>query len=163
MPLSLLAFTLPPASAQPPIETDQPSIHIMKTESLLQRARGGLLSPIVRAMNSIEEIIQSSDQDRDKLLDALISLFVLVLKADGHVSEAELQAVSRALRDEHGEAAVKKLQEKVDADTLPNTKDAVLHWSICLPMIERCFFTAFSSLATPTTSTAYLSRKPCAK
>ena len=41
----------------------------MKTESLLQRARGGLLSPIVRAMNSIEEIIQSSDQDRDKLLD----------------------------------------------------------------------------------------------
>lgn len=124
MPLSLLAFTLPPASAQPPIETDQPSIHIMKTESLLQRARGGLLSPIVRAMNSIEEIIQSSDQDRDKLLDALISLFVLVLKADGHVSEAELQAVSRALRDEHGEAAVKKLQEKVDADTLPNTKDA---------------------------------------
>ena len=96
----------------------------MKKESLLQRARSGLLNPIVSALNSVEEIIQSSDQDREKLLDALISLFVLVLKADGHVSEAEFQAVRRALRDEHGEAAVKKLQEKVDADALPNVKDA---------------------------------------
>ena len=96
----------------------------MKKETLLQRARSGLLNPIVKAVNSVENLIQSSDQDRDQLLDALISLFVLVLKADGVVSEAELQAVSRALRDEHGEEAVKKLQEKVDADALPDAKKA---------------------------------------
>jgi len=45
----------------------------------------------------------------EALLASLINLFVLVLKADGSVSDTELQVVSRALREEHGEAVVKQL------------------------------------------------------
>jgi len=96
----------------------------MKDNSLFQRARGQLLNPIVRAMAAAEEVLEHNAEghDREALLTSFINLFVLVLKADGDVSEAELQVVIRALREEHGEAAVKQLQERAAADTLPDIK-----------------------------------------
>jgi len=96
----------------------------MKKESFLQRARGQLLNPISRAVAAAEEVLEhnSEGHDREALLASFINLFVLVLKADGTVSDAELQVVSRALREDHGEAAVKQLQERAAADTLPDVK-----------------------------------------
>ena len=96
----------------------------MKKESFLQRARGQLLNPIAKAVAAAEEVMDHNAEghDREALLESFINLFVLVLKADGTVSETELEVVSRALREEHGEAAVKKLQERAAADTLPDVK-----------------------------------------
>jgi len=71
-----------------------------------------------------EEVLDHNAEghEREALLASLINLFVLVLKADGSVSDAELQVVSRALREEHGEAVVKQLQERATADTLPDVE-----------------------------------------
>ncbi|MDP7052393.1 MAG: TerB family tellurite resistance protein, partial [Verrucomicrobiota bacterium] len=96
----------------------------MKNESFFQRARGQLLNPIAKAVAAAEEVLDRNAEGhgREALLASLINLFVLVLKADGSVSDAELQVVSRALREEHGEAVVKQLQERATADTLPDVK-----------------------------------------
>ena len=92
----------------------------MKNESFFARARGQLLNPIAKAVAAAEEVLDHNAEghEREALLASLINLFVLVLKADGSVSDAELQVVSRALREEHGEAVVKQLQERATADTL---------------------------------------------
>jgi len=96
----------------------------MKNESFFQRARGQLLNPIAKAVAAAEEVLDRNAEghEREALLASLINLFVLVLKADGSVSDAELQVVSRALREEHGETVVKQLQERAAADTLPDVK-----------------------------------------
>jgi len=96
----------------------------MKNESFFQRARGQLLNPIAKAVAAAEEVLDHNAEghEREALLASLINLFVLVLKADGSVSDAELQVVSRALREEHGEAVVKQLQERATADTLPDVE-----------------------------------------
>jgi predicted PurR-regulated permease PerM/uncharacterized tellurite resistance protein B-like protein len=96
----------------------------MKNESFFQRARGQLLNPIAKAVAAAEEVLDHNAEghEREALLASLINLFVLVLKADGSVSDAELQVVSRALREEHGETVVKQLQERAAADTLPDVK-----------------------------------------
>ena len=76
----------------------------MKDESFFQRARGQLLNPIAKAVAAAEEVLDHNAEghEREALLASLINLFVLVLKADGSVSDTELQVVSRALREEHG-------------------------------------------------------------
>ncbi len=98
--------------------------HGMKNGSFFARARGQLLNPIAKAVAAAEEVLDHNAEghEREAMLASLINLFVLVLKADGSVSDAELQVVSRALREEHGEAVVKQLQERATADVLPDVK-----------------------------------------
>ncbi len=90
----------------------------METPSFFSRATGTLVNPLSKAVDSVREVIahHAGDPDEKLLLQNMLQLFVVVLRADGAVSSTEQQAVATLVRDVYGEAAASQLQQMLAED-----------------------------------------------
>ena len=64
----------------------------------------------------------AGESDEQKLLENMLQLFVLVLRADGSISSMEQQAVTTLVRDNYGEAASNKLQQMIAEEKEPDLR-----------------------------------------
>jgi predicted PurR-regulated permease PerM/uncharacterized tellurite resistance protein B-like protein len=110
----------------------------MQTPSFLSRATGTLTNPLSKAVDSMREVVahHAGESDEQKLLENMLQLFVLVLRADGSVSSMEQQAVTTLVRDNYGEAASNKLQQMLAEEKEPDLK-AVCAGLSCLTDEEK--------------------------
>ena len=94
----------------------------METPSFFSRATGTLVNPLSKAVDSVREVIahHAGDPDEKLLLQNMLQLFVIVLRADGKVSATEQQAVATLVRDVYGEAAAAQLQQMLAEDKAPD-------------------------------------------
>jgi predicted PurR-regulated permease PerM/uncharacterized tellurite resistance protein B-like protein len=94
----------------------------METPSFFSRATGTLVNPLSKAVDSVREVIahHAGDPDEKLLLQNMLQLFVIVLRADGKVSATEQQAVATLVRDVYGEAAAAQLQQMLAGDKAPD-------------------------------------------
>jgi predicted PurR-regulated permease PerM/uncharacterized tellurite resistance protein B-like protein len=94
----------------------------METPSFFSRATGTLVNPLSKAVDSVREVIahHAGDPDEKLLLQNMLQLFVVVLRADGAVSATEQQAVATLVRDVYGEAAAAQLQQMLAGDKAPD-------------------------------------------
>ena len=94
----------------------------MQTPSFFSRATGTLVNPLSKAVDSVREVIahHAGDPDEKLLLQNMLQLFVIVLRADGDVSATEQQAVATLVRDVYGETAAAQLQQMLAEDKAPD-------------------------------------------
>ena len=94
----------------------------METPSFFSRATGTLVNPLSKAVDSVREVIahHAGDPDEKLLLQNMLQLFVVVLRADGDVSATEQQAVATLVRDVYGETAAAQLQQMLAEDKAPD-------------------------------------------
>ena len=94
----------------------------METPSFFSRATGTLVNPLSKAVDSVREVIahHAGDPDEKILLQNMLQLFVVVLRADGSVSSTEQQAVATLVRDVYGDAAAGQLQQMLSEDKEPD-------------------------------------------
>ena len=94
----------------------------METPSFFSRASGTLVNPLSKAVDSVREVIahHAGDPDEKLLLQNMLQLFVIVLRADGDVSATEQQAVAKLVRDVYGETAAAQLQQMLAKDKAPD-------------------------------------------
>lgn len=94
----------------------------MQTPSFFSRATGTLVNPLSKAVDSVREVIahHAGDPDEKLLLQNMLQLFVIVLRADGDVSATEQQAVATLVRDVYGETAASQLQQMLAEDKAPD-------------------------------------------
>ncbi|MDE2680036.1 MAG: AI-2E family transporter [Verrucomicrobiota bacterium] len=80
------------------------------------------MNPLSKAVGSVREVIahHAGDPDEKLLLQNMLQLFVIVLRADGKVSATEQQAVATLVRDVYGEAAASQLQQMLTEDKAPD-------------------------------------------
>ena len=83
------------------------------SSSFLSRAAGTVVNPLSKAMGSMREVLEhhTGESGEQKLLENMLQLFVIVLRADGAISAMEQQSVATLVRDTYGEAASSKLQQ----------------------------------------------------
>ena len=98
----------------------------METPSFFSRATGTLVNPLSKAVDSVREVIahHAGDPDEKLLLQNMLQLFVIVLRADGDVSATEQQAVATLVRDVYGETAAAQLQQMLAEDKAPDLAEA---------------------------------------
>ncbi len=94
----------------------------METPSFFSRATGTLVNPLSKAVDSVREVIahHAGDPDEKLLLQNMLQLFVVVLRADGEVSATEQQAVATLVRDVYGADAASQLQQMLAEDKEPD-------------------------------------------
>ena len=83
------------------------------SSSFFSRAAGTVVNPLSKAMGSMREVLEhhTGESGEQKLLENMLQLFVIVLRADGAISAMEQQSVVTLVRDTYGEAASSKLQQ----------------------------------------------------
>lgn len=92
------------------------------SSSFLSRAAGTVVNPLSKAMGSMREVLEhhTGESGEQKLLENMLQLFVIVLRADGAISGMEQQSVATLVRDTYGEAASSKLQQMLTVDPPPD-------------------------------------------
>ena len=92
------------------------------SSSFLSRAAGTVVNPLSKAMGSMREVLEhhTGESGEQKLLENMLQLFVIVLRADGAISAMEQQSVATLVRDTYGEAASSKLQQMLTVDPPPD-------------------------------------------
>jgi predicted PurR-regulated permease PerM/uncharacterized tellurite resistance protein B-like protein len=92
------------------------------SSSFLSRAAGTVVNPLSKAMGSMREVLEhhTGESGEQKLLENMLQLFVIVLRADGTISAMEQQSVATLVRDTYGEAASSKLQQMLVVEVPPN-------------------------------------------
>lgn len=92
------------------------------SSSFLSRAAGTVVNPLSKAMGSMREVLEhhTGESGEQKLLENMLQLFVIVLRADGAISGMEQQSVATMVRDTYGEAASSKLQQMLTVDPPPD-------------------------------------------
>ena len=92
------------------------------SSSFLSRAAGTVVNPLSKAMGSMREVLEhhTGESGEQKLLENMLQLFVIVLRADGAISAMEQQSVATLVRDTYGEAASSKLQQMLAVDPPPD-------------------------------------------
>ena len=93
-----------------------------ESSSFLSRAAGTVVNPLSKAMGSMREVLEhhTGESGEQKLLENMLQLFVIVLRADGAISAMEQQSVATLVRDTYGEAASSKLQQMLTVDPPPD-------------------------------------------
>ena len=91
------------------------------SSSFLSRAAGTVVNPLSKAMGSMREVLEhhTGESGEQKLLENMLQLFVIVLRADGAISAMEQQSVATLVRDTYGEAASSKLQQMLTVEDPP--------------------------------------------
>ena len=94
----------------------------MEQSSFFSRAAGTVVNPLSKAVGSMRDVLEqhTGESDEQQLLENMLQLFVLVLRADGDISSMEQQAVATLVRDTYGAAASNKLQQMIGAETKPD-------------------------------------------
>lgn len=92
------------------------------SSSFLSRAAGTVVNPLSKAMGSMREVLEhhTGESGEQKLLENMLQLFVIVLRADGAISAMEQQSVATLVRDTYGEAASSKLQQMLTVEDPPD-------------------------------------------
>ena len=92
------------------------------SSSFLSRAAGTVVNPLSKAMGSMREVLEhhTGESGEQKLLENMLQLFVIVLRADGAISAMEQQSVATLVRDTYGEAASSKLQQMLAVEDPPD-------------------------------------------
>ena len=92
------------------------------SSSFLSRAAGTVVNPLSKAMGSMREVLEhhTGESGEQKLLENMLQLFVIVLRADGAILGMEQQSVATLVRDTYGEAASSKLQQMLTVDPPPD-------------------------------------------
>ncbi len=120
----------------------------METPSFFSRATRTLVNPLSKAVDSVREVIahHAGDPDEKLLLQNMLQLFVVVLRADGDVSATEQQAVATLVRDVYGETAAAQLQQMLAEDKEPDLADVCAGLAKLTPeekeILLRALFTA---------------------
>lgn len=92
------------------------------SSTFLSRAAGTVVNPLSKAMGSMREVLEhhTGESGEQKLLENMLQLFVIVLRADGAISAMEQQSVATLVRDTYGEAASSKLQQMLTVEDPPD-------------------------------------------
>ena len=92
------------------------------SSSFLSRAAYTVVNPLSKAMGAMREVLEhhTGESGEQKLLENMLQLFVIVLRADGAISAMEQQSVATLVRDTYGEAASSKLQQMLTVEDPPD-------------------------------------------
>lgn len=83
-----------------------------------------MASPVKQALSSVLETVKSHDLDEDEFLkieESIMTLFITVMKADGHASDNEVETVSNYFKENYGLASLNRFRilfQKKELDSI---------------------------------------------
>ena len=83
------------------------------SSSFFSKAANKMTNPVKQALSSVLDSIQSQDFDEDefiKIEESIMLLFISVMKADGEVSDMEVESVSSYFKENYGQASLNRFR-----------------------------------------------------
>lgn len=97
-----------------------------KANSLLSKATSRMTNPIKQALSNVLDTLHSQDLSEDeyeKIKEAVMVLFIYVIRADGTVNESEIKTVINYFRDNYGPKAVSRFRALLQQKDLRTIED----------------------------------------
>lgn len=89
-----------------------------ESNSILSKAASRMTNPVKQALANVIDSLNSRNYDEEQLVkvkEALMQLFIFVMKADGDVSDSEVEMVSGYFKENYGQNAVTRFRTLLGA------------------------------------------------
>jgi len=97
------------------------------SSSFFSKAASKMTSPVKQAISSVLDTVHSQDFDEEefaKIEESIMVLFISVMKADGEVSDMEVESVSNYFKENYGQASLNRFRVLLQKKETVSVEDA---------------------------------------